>query len=121
MALGLLLALAFLPPAQVLVTTAQYDNSRTGANVGETVLTPRNVNPARFGKLFTVPVDGDIYAQPLYVPRLEIPGKGVHDVLFVATEHNSVYAFDAGLQPAAPLWRVSFLGPGISAVPVRVA
>jgi hypothetical protein len=121
MTLGVLLALASLAPAQVLVTTAQYDNSRTGANVKETVLTPRNVNPARFGKLFTVPVDGDIYAQPLYVPGLEIPGKGVHDVVFVATEHNSVYAFDAGFQPAAPLWRVSFLGPGISAVPVRVA
>src|SRR4051812_20384277 len=117
MTLRLLLAVASLAPAQLLVTTAQYDNGRTGANLRETVLTPRNVNPAQFGKLVSVPVDGDVYAQPLYVPKLEIPGKGVHDVVFVATEHDSVYAFDATMQPLTPLWRISFLGPGVTAVP----
>src|SRR3954449_4600547 len=116
MTLRLLLAFASLAPAQVLVTTAQYDNGRTGANLRETVLTPRNVNPAQFGKLFTLPVDGDVHAQPLYVPRLEIPGKGVHDVVFVATEHDTVYAFDAAALPPDPLWRISLLGPGATAV-----
>jgi hypothetical protein len=63
-------------------------------------------------------VDGDVYAQPLYVPALEIPGQGVHDVVFVATEHDSVYAFDAAGKPAEFLWKTSFLGPGVETVPV---
>src|SRR5215472_6926719 len=100
------------------VPTAQYDNARTGANTHETVLAPRNVNAAQFGKQFVMRVDGDVYAQPLYVPGLEIPGKGVHDVVFVATEHDDVYAFDAAGKPAEPLWRTSFLGPGVETVPV---
>ena len=102
------------------VTTSQYDNARTGANVHETRLTPANVNPAQFGKLLTFRVDGDIYAQPLYVPRLEIPGKGIQDVVFVATEHDSVYAFDPE-GPATPLWKVSFVNPraGVSALSMR--
>ena len=105
--------------AQPVVLTAQYDNSRTGANTRETVLKPRLVNPSGFGKLFVLPVDGDVYAQPLYVPKLEIPGKGLHNVVFVATEHDSVYAFDATGEPSAPLWQVSFLDPksGITTVP----
>src|ERR1051326_6849572 len=89
--------------------TSQYDNARTGANLHETALTPRNVNPAHFGKRFVLPVDGDVFAQPLYVPKVTIPGKGVHDVLYVATESDSVYAFDAAGKPGEPLWRVSFL------------
>jgi hypothetical protein len=93
------------------VTTSQYDNARTGANLHETRLTPANVNANQFGKLLAFRVDGAIYAQPLYVPRLEIPGKGVHDVVFVATEHDSVYAFDPE-GPAAPLWKVSFVNSG---------
>jgi hypothetical protein len=104
--------------AQPAVVTAQYDNQRTGANSAEIVLTPRNVNSPRFGKLFTIAVDGDVYAQPLYVPNLEIPGKGVHNVVFIATEHDSVYAMDAGGQPAEPLWRVSFVNPGAGITPV---
>ena len=101
-----------------MVATAQYDNQRTGANLAETILTPRNVNPARFGKLFVAPLDGDVFAQPLYVPNLEIPGKGVHNVVFVATEHDSVYALDAAGEPKEPLWRASFINPAAGVNPV---
>ena len=109
------------PVVPLVVPTAQYDNQRTGANLNETTLTPRNVNPAHFGKLFAIPVDGDVYAQPLYVPNLEIPGKGVHNVIFIATEHDTVYALDAAGQPATPLWQVSFINPaaGLTAVAER--
>jgi hypothetical protein len=101
--------------------TSQSDNSRTNANQHETTLTPANVNPARFGRIFALRVDGDIYAQPLYVPHLAIPGKGTHNVLFVATEHDSVYAFDADQPTNEPLWHVNFLKPGsaITTVPAR--
>ncbi len=79
-----------------------------------------NVNADGFGKLFEREVDGDIYAQPLYVPDLEIPEKGRHNVVFVATMHNSVYAFD-GDDPLLeePLWHSSFIDPeaGITTVP----
>src|SRR5262249_42450924 len=88
--------------------TVQYDNARTGATLHETILSPSNVDAARFGKIFSYAVDGDVYAQPLYVPGVEIPGKGTHNVVFIATEHDSVYAFDAGGKPAEPLWRVNF-------------
>jgi hypothetical protein len=99
------------------VTTSQYDNARSGANQHETILTPRNVNVRHFGKIFTLKVDGNIYAQPLFLAGLEIPGKGRHDVLFIATEHDSVYAFDAYGHPAAPLWRMNFLSKGVTTVP----
>jgi hypothetical protein len=99
------------------VITSQYDNARTGANLNETTLAPRNVNVQHFGKLFTLRVDGDVYAQPLFLGGVEIPGKDRHDVLFIATEHDSVYAFDAYGNPSTPLWQVSFLKDGITAVP----
>ncbi len=103
--------------AQVL--TSQYDNARTNATVHETVLTPASVNSRQFGKIFSYKVDGDVYAQPLFVPGVEVPGKGVHDVIYIATEHNSVYAFDAANNPATPLWHASFVGQGITTVPAH--
>jgi outer membrane protein assembly factor BamB len=94
-------------PAQI--TTSQYENSRTGATLHEKTLTPQNVNASQFGKLGAFKVDGPVYAQPLFLPSVAIPGKGMHDVLFVATEHDSVYAFDANRPGDPPLWKVSFL------------
>ena len=91
------------------IATAQYDNARTGANLLETVLTPHNVNVAQFGRIAFLPVDGDVYAQPLYIPQLDIPGKGVHNVVFIVTERDSAYAFDADAASREPLWQVSFL------------
>jgi len=80
--------------AQVNVTMYHNDTSRTGQNTQETILTPANVNSTQFGKLFSVPVDGVVYAQPLYLSAVSIAG-GTHNVLYVVTEHDSVYAIDA--------------------------
>ena len=102
--------------ADAQMTTSQYDNARTGAYLNETTLTPQNVNPEQFGKIFTMKVDGDVYAQPLLLGGVEIPGKGRHDVVFIATEHDSVYAFDAYGNPSTPLWQLSFLKKGDSTV-----
>jgi uncharacterized protein (TIGR03437 family) len=109
---------------QVNVLTYQYDNSRAGQNLRESVLTPANVNSAQFGKLFSHAVDGYVYGQPLYVANVSIPGKGVHNVVYVVTEHDSVYAFDADNSAgpnAAPLWHVSFLDAarGVTSVPFQ--
>jgi hypothetical protein len=99
--------------AQVMVLTANGSNDRTNANLQETVLAPANVVPGSFGKLGSLPVDGQIYAQPLYVSGLTIPGKGMLNVLFVATMHNSVYAYNADtLAPPDLLWHVN-LGPPV--------
>jgi uncharacterized protein (TIGR03437 family) len=113
----LLLSLAAWPlAAQVSVLTYQYDPSRAGANLNETVLAPANVNVAQFGKLFSDAVDGYVYGQPLYVPNLNIPGKGIHNVVYIVTEHDSVYAFDADAG-GPPLWHASFLNTGVTTVP----
>ncbi len=96
-------------PNLPVIATAQYDNARTGANLLETILTPQNVNVGQFGRIAFFPVDGDVYAQPLYVPKLEIPGRGSHNVVFIATEKDSVYAFDADATSTEPLWQVSFV------------
>jgi outer membrane protein assembly factor BamB len=77
------------------VLTWHNDNARTGQNLAETRLTLRNVNAEQFGKLFSIPVDGKVDAEPLYVHGLQIPGRGIRNVLFLATEHDSLYAFDA--------------------------
>ncbi|HVI07392.1 MAG TPA: hypothetical protein VND65_03760, partial [Candidatus Binatia bacterium] len=101
------------------VLTWHNDVARTGQNLNETVLTPQNVKAAKFGKVFSFSVDGQIYAQPLYVPNVTISGQGIHNVVYVATENDSVYAFDAdGLSPA-PLWQVSFINAaqGTTTVP----
>src|SRR5438270_9201941 len=79
------------------VATAQYDNARTGANLFETILTPQNVNANQFGRIASLRIDGDVYAQPLYVPHVEIPGKGTHNVVFIVTEYDTVFAFDADI------------------------
>ena len=77
------------------VTTWHYNNARTSANTSESLLTPSNVNNRTFGKLFTQPVDGYVVGHPLYLPAVNIPGQGTHNVVYVATMHDSVYAFDA--------------------------
>ena len=100
--------LLFLSPGfgQVNVLTWHNDNQRTGQNLAETILTPTNINSSTFGRIFTLSVDGKVDAQPLYVAG----GPGSHNVLYVATEHDSVYAFDA--DTGTQLWQVSLLGTG---------
>lgn len=117
-----LLAFAVARPAraQVSITTEGYDNSRTDANLSETVLNTSNVNVAQFGKLFSYSVDGSIYAQPLYVPNVTINGTK-HNVVYVATMNDVVYAFDADSNAgtnAYPLWKVDFRNPAAGVGPV---
>ena len=101
--------------AQVHVLTYHNDLARTAQNLSETVLTRADVASDGFGKLSTLPVDGQVYAQPLYVSGLKVAG-AAHNVVFAATEHDSVYAFDAD-SGGEPLWRVSFLSAGVTTVP----
>lgn len=97
---------------QVNVLTANYDNQRTNANLQETRLKPSNVSSATFGKIAGVSVDGQIYAQPLYAAGIQILG-AKHNVVYVATMHNSVYAIDADApQTTGVLWQVN-LGPSV--------
>src|SRR5436305_624772 len=94
------------------VVTAHGDLARTGSNPNETILTTANVNASSFGKLFSQNVDGQVYAQPLYVANVAISGKGTHNVIFVATQNDSIYAFDAdnnGGGNASPLWKITLL------------
>jgi len=108
--------------ANTAVTTLRNDNARSGQYSHETVLNTSNVNAAQFGKRVSYPVDGQLYAQPLYLPNLTIGG-ATHDVVFAATENDSVYAFDADAftaTPPAPLWKVSLLPAGANAVPNSV-
>ena len=107
-----LLTALCVPPAfcQINVLTYHNDNARTGQNLAETLLTPATVNSNRFGKLMNVILDGKVDAQPLYLSGLSIAGRGVHNVVFAATEHDSVYAFDAN--SGQVYWQVSLLGAG---------
>lgn len=91
----------------VSVTTWHNNNSRNGTNYEETILNTSNVNSSTFGKLYSLPVDGQIYGQPLYVPSVNVTGKGLHNVLYVTTENNSVYAFDADSSGQQPLWQIN--------------
>jgi len=104
--------------ADTAVLQRGYTPDVAGANLNETVLTPANVNPASFGRIFSLPVDAAIYAQPLYVPNLSIGG-APHNVVFVATMKDSLYAFDAD-QPNAPLWAVNYAAAIPGAIPVPV-
>ncbi|MGH9436250.1 MAG: PQQ-binding-like beta-propeller repeat protein, partial [Terriglobia bacterium] len=92
------------------VLTYHNDIARTGQYLHETSLKPSNVSKSTFGKLFVIPVDGKVDAEPLYVEHLALPGRGDRNVLFVATENDSLYAFDA--DTGAPVWHVRLLKPG---------
>jgi hypothetical protein len=102
------------------VLTYHNDNAHTGANLAETTLTPANVNVADFGKLFTDSVDGVVYAQPLVKSGVVVPGQGTLDLVFVATERDSVYAFNAD-SLGAPIWHDSFIDPAAGVTTVSDA
>lgn len=105
-----LLSSAFAQPS---MWTSRGDNTRSGANTNETLLTPGNVNKTGFGHLFSAPVDYVVMAQPLYIPDVNIPGQGTHNVVYVVTQADSVYAIDA--DTGAQLWYASMLNGGTTA------
>jgi hypothetical protein len=97
------------------VLTYHYDNLRTGQNLNETVLTTANVTQTKFGLLGSYTVDGLVDGQPLFVGSINIPGKGTKNVLYVVTEHDSIFAFDADTNSASTstaLWKASALASG---------
>jgi hypothetical protein len=94
----------------------RFDAGVTGQNPNEKTLTQANVNSTQFGKLFSYDIDGQAFAQPLYVSQVAIEGKGTHNVVFVATEHNTVYAFDADNK--ATLWTINFNDAAAGTTPV---
>ena len=104
--------------ANTAVLQRGYTPDVAGANLSETLLTPANVNPASFGRIFSLPVDAAIYAQPLYVPNITVNGK-IHNVVYVATMKDSVYAFDAD-SPGAPLWAINYANAIPGASPVQI-
>ena len=107
--------------ADTAVTTFKNDIDRDGDFSNETILNESNVNETQFGKRVQYSVDGQVYAEPLYLPNLTIGG-AAHNVVFVATENDSVYAFDADATSAiAPLWKVSLLPGGATAVSSNVS
>jgi hypothetical protein len=119
LSLGMCMVVAAAAMGQVQVLTEHNDGFRDGANTNETVLTPANVNFSTFGKLFTLGVDGYIVGQPLYLPGVQFPDGSTHNVAYVATQHDSVFAFDAD-QNGPPLWTTSYINPaaGITSVPI---
>ena len=97
------------------IITYHYDNLRTGQNTNETILTTANVNQTKFGKLGSFTVDGQVDAQPLYLSNLLIPNKGTRNVLYIVTEHDTVFAFDADSVSGSTstlLWSASMLASG---------
>src|SRR3569833_1578028 len=97
-------------PTPIPVQTWRYDQTHAGQNTNETALTPANVNADSFGKLFSVKVDSTVYPQPLYVPNLKMSDGQTHNVLFIETSNDSMYAFDAdsnGGSNSGPIWKVS--------------
>ena len=110
------------------VLTQHNDNTRSGLNSSERLLTTLNVNASQFGKVFALPVDGQVYGQPLYVANVQFPGNVIHNVLIVTTENDSVYAFDADSNTGAnanPLWKANLVdsghGGGVGEAPVDTA
>jgi hypothetical protein len=93
------------------------DPSGAGTYASETHLKPLNVNVSQFGRIATFPTDGIIMAQPLYFKSLDMGSRGIHDVVLVATEHDSLYAFDIASPSAQPLWKRSLLGSGDTTAP----
>ncbi len=91
------------------VYTRQYDNARTGLDSDEIVLNPQNVNAQQFGKIASYPVNGLIFAQPLYVANVNIPNLGYRNVVYVATNEDMVYAFDANGKSNGPIWQTDLL------------
>ena len=98
------------------VLTQRYDSQRTGQNLQEYALTPASVSASTFGKLFACAVDAEVYAQPLYVANLQVAG-GTHNTVFVATQNDSVYAFDADLSPCVQRWKAGLLNGGSAVAP----
>src|SRR6267154_1800024 len=107
--------------AQVPVTTERYDNSRTGANLNETILNTSNVNASQFGLLYSYAVDGSVQAQPLYLPNVTISGS-THNVLYVVTMNDVIYAFDAdsALTSGGILWRKDLRNPAAGVTPIPI-
>jgi chitodextrinase len=103
------------------VLTTHNDLARTGANTNETTLTPSNVNTSSFGKLFSYPLDGLSFASPLYVANVNVPGQGFHNIVYVVTEHDSVYAYDADGLSSTPIWKDSFINPAAGVTPIPPA
>ena len=110
-------------PGRENVTTYHYDEARTGQNLNETTLAPGNVTPTQFGKLFSYPLDGFAYTQPLYLSGVFVPGRGARNLVYIATEHDSVYAFDADdpnpTSGGGLLWQRFFINPaaGVTTIP----
>ena len=117
----LLVALASATVAQAAPSILQrgYDPGLSGANLQETILNTNNVAPNKFGLVFKLPVDDNVYAQPLYVPNVALPGHGTHNVVYVATMSDTLYAFDADAG-GTPLWSVNF-ATLVGATPVPIA
>lgn len=103
------------------VFTRNYNNARTSTNTDEIVLTPQNVNPKQFGKIFSYSVDGGIYAQPLYVANVKLPDNTYHNIVYVATTNDTVYAFDADNPRVGLIWKRSLVDASKGETPVPCA